>query len=451
MKRDIDQTLLDWKLDSGRRVLLVRGARQVGKTYSVRELGRTFTNYLEVNFEEQLDVRLFFRDSPDPVRLREKLAAYYATPIVPGETLLFLDEIQSCPEAFSSLRFFHEKMPDLHVVAAGSLLELAVAEIPSLGVGRLTSLHLYPLTFREYLAALGEEALFRVVDEADPDHPLAEPFHRRLVDHVKGYQLVGGMPAVVDAYARTRDLAACFRIQDDLITSFQDDFAKYKKRAPVARLAEVFRSVVMQSGAKFKYSSVGSGSSTQALKDALHLLVQAGLVYRVVHTQARGIPLGAQVEETKFKAMLFDVGIHQRLLGLDVPEYLTSSDLELVNRGSVAEVFTGLELVGNHPAQTRPMLHYWHREARGSNAEVDFVIQQGAGIIPVEVKAGTRGQMQSMYRFMNERGLRRGVRVALEHFARYDVVEVVPLYAVRYLARPPRSAPVHGDGLTPLP
>jgi hypothetical protein len=290
-------------------------------------------------------------------------------------------------------------MPDLHVVAAGSLLELAVAEIPSLGVGRLTSLHLYPLTFREYLAALGEEALSRVVDEADPDHPLDEPFHRRLVDHVKGYQLVGGMPAVVDAYARTRDLAACFRIQDDLITSFQDDFAK------------------------FKYSSVGSGSSTQVLKDALHLLVQVGLVTRVVRTQARSIPLGAQVDETKFKAMLFDVGIHQRLLGLDVPEYLTSSDLELVNRGGVAEVFTGLELVGNHPAQTRPMLHYWYREARGGNAEVDFVIQQGAGIVPVEVKAGTRGLMQSMYRFMDERGLRRGVRVALEHFARYDFVE----------------------------
>ena len=238
MKRDIDQKLLDWKLDSGRRVLLVRGARQVGKTYSVRELGRTFAHYLEVNFEEHPDVRLFFRDSPDPIRLREKLAAYYSTPIVPGETLLFLDEIQSCPEAFRSLRFFYEKMPDLHVVAAGSLLELAVAEIPSFGVGRLTSLHMYPLTFREYLAAMGEEALSHIVDGADPDHPLDEPFHRRLVEHVKGYQLVGGMPAVVNAYAQKRDLAACFRIQDD--------FAKYKKRAPVARLAEVFRSVVLQ-------------------------------------------------------------------------------------------------------------------------------------------------------------------------------------------------------------
>jgi hypothetical protein len=439
MKRDIDQQLLDWKHDSARRALLVRGARQVGKTYSVRELGRTFAHYLEVNFEEHPDVCLFFRDSPDPIRLREKLAAYYSTLIVPGETLLFLDEIQSCPEAFSSLRFFYEKMPDLHVVAAGSLLELAVAEIPSLGVGRLTSLYLYPLTFREYLAAMGEEALSHIVDGADPDHPLDEPFHRRLVEHVKGYQLVGGMPAVVNAYAQKRDLAACFRIQDDLITSFQDDFARYKKRAPVARLAEVFRSVVLQSGAKFKYSSVGSGSSIQAMKDALHLLVQAGLVYRVVHTQARGIPLGAQVDVTKFKAVLFDVGIHQRLLGLDVPEYLTSSDLELVNRGSVAEVFTGLELVGNHPAHTRPTLHYWHREARGSNAEVDYVIQQGTEIVPVEVKAGTRGQMQSMYRFMDERGFPRGIRVALEHFARYDRVEVVPLYAVRHLTRPLRS------------
>jgi hypothetical protein len=326
MKRDIDQQLLDWKHDSARRALLVRGARQVGKTYSVRELGRTFAHYLEVNFEEHPDVCLFFRDSPDPIRLREKLAAYYSTPIVPGETLLFLDEIQSCPEAFSSLRFLYEKMSDLHVVAAGSLLELAVAEIPSLGVGRLTSLHMYPLTFREYLAAMGEEALSHIVDGADPDHPLDEPFHRRLVEHVKGYQLVGGMPAVVNAYAQKRDLAACFRIQDD--------FAKYKKRAPMARLAEVFRSVVLQSGAKFKYSSVGSGSS-------LHLLVQAGLVYRVVHTQARGIPLGAQVDVTKFKAVLFDVGIHQRLLGLDVPEYLTSSDLELVTPGRRSTTGTG--------------------------------------------------------------------------------------------------------------
>ena len=418
----------------------MRGARQVGKTYSVRELGKTFANYVEVNFEEHPDVGLFFRDSLDPTRLRERLAAYFAAPIVAGETLLFFDEVQACPEALSSLRFFYEKMPDLHVAAAGSLLEMAVAEIPSLGVGRLSSLYMYPLTFSEYLAAMGEEALSRIAGDANAEQPVDAPFHRRLVEHVKSYHLVGGMPAAVRSYAEKRDLNACFRLLDDLIVAFQDDFAKYKRRAPVARLAEVFRSVVLQSGAKFKYSSVGSESSAQALRDALHLLVQAGLAYRVLHTHARGIPLGAEVDVTKFKAMLFDIGIHQRLLGLDVPEYLTSSDLELVNRGSVAEVFTGLELIGNRPPHTRLALHYWHREARGSSAEVDYVIQQGARIVPVEVKAGTKGQMQSMYRFMDERGLTRGVRVSLENFTRYDRVEVVPMYAVRRLVTPPRTA-----------
>jgi predicted AAA+ superfamily ATPase len=160
-----------------------------------------------VNLEEHRDVGLFFKDSLDPAPLSEKLAAYFSTPIVAGETLLFFDEVQSCPEALSSLRYFHEKMPDLHVVAAGSLLELAIAEIPSLGVGRLSSLYLYPLTFREYLLAMGEGALSRIADEADAEHPVDVPFHRRLVEHVRGYQVVGGMPAVVASYAQKRDLS----------------------------------------------------------------------------------------------------------------------------------------------------------------------------------------------------------------------------------------------------
>ena len=436
MKREVEVRLLAWKQDPGRKVLLVRGARQVGKTYSIRELGKTFRHFVEVNFEEDPEIRVFFRDSLNPVRIREKLAAYFATPIVAGETMLFFDEIQACPEALSALRFFHEKMPDLHVVAAGSLLELALAEIPSLGVGRLSSLFMYPLTFAEYLMATGEGALLGVVAQSDAAHPVDEPFHRRLVDLVKTYQLVGGMPAAVKAYAEKHDLAECLKILDDLVTTIEDDFKKYKKRAPVGRLSEVFRSIVLQAGNKFKYSSIDSASSAQPLKDALQLLLQAGLAYRVMHTHARGIPLGAQVDEKKFKVLLFDIGIHQRLLGLDVPRHLTAGDLDLVNKGSLAEVFTGLELIGNHPSHMKSPLYYWHREARSSNAEIDYVIQQGADIVPVEVKAGTKGQMQSMYLFMNERKLKKGIRVSLENFAEYDRVQTIPMYAVRRLVQP---------------
>ncbi len=435
MKRNVEARLLAWKNEPDRKVLLVRGARQVGKTYSIRELGKTFKYFLEVNFEENRNICGFFRDSLNPVHLCEKLAAYFSTPIVANETLLFFDEMQACPEALSSLRFFHEKMPALHVVGAGSLLELALAEIPSLGVGRLSSLFMYPLSFEEYLTAVGEDALLGVVAKADTQRPVDEPFHRRAVDHLKTYLLVGGMPAVVKAYAEKHDLLACFKILDDLVTTLEDDFKKYRKHAPVGRLAEVFRSIVLQAGGKFKYASVDSASSAQTLKDALQLLLQAGLAYRVVHTHARGIPLGAQIDQKKFKVILFDAGIHQRLLGLDVPAHLTVSDLELVNKGSMAEVFTGLELVANHPSHVKPALYYWHREARGSNAEVDYVVQQGADIVPVEVKAGTKGQMQSMFVFMDERKLTRGFRVSLENFGVYGRVQVIPLYAVRRLAR----------------
>lgn len=435
MKRKIEKHLLDWKHNPERKALLVRGARQVGKTYSIRQMGKTFRHFIEVNFEENPQVRVFFNDSLDPVRICEKLAAYFSVPITDGATLLFFDEIQSCPEALGSLRFFYEKRPALHVVGAGSLLEFALEDIPSLGVGRLSSLFMYPLAFDEYLSAAGEDGLIEVVEKADADHPLDEAFHRRLIEHVKIFQLIGGLPAVVKVYAEKRDLAACFRILDDLLVTFQDDFAKYKKRAPVARLAEVFRSVAYQSGGKFKYSRVDFESCAQSLKDALRLLVQAGLVYRVVHTHARGLPLGAQVEEKKFKALLFDIGIHQRVLGLNMPEYLVAQDVEIVNKGSLAEVFVGLELIKNHTAHTRPELYYWHREARGSNAEVDYVIQHGSAIVPVEVKAGTRGHMQSMTLFMKERGLEKGIRASLEHFSGYGRIEVIPLYAVGRLAR----------------
>jgi len=436
MKRTIEEDLLAWKRDHERRVLLVRGARQVGKTYSIRELGKTFHRFVEVNLEENRDIHVFFRDSLNPIRLCEKLAAYFSTPIVPGETLLFLDEMQACPESLAALRFLHEKMPGLHVVGAGSLLEFALAEIPSLGVGRLSSLFMHPLTFEEFLLAMGEDALLGVVEQADASRPVDEPFHRRLVDLVRSYQLIGGMPAAVRAYAKTRDIQTCFKVLDDLVITLEDDFKKYKQRAPVGRLGEVFRSIVLQAGAKFKFSNVDSVSSVHALKDALRLLVQAGLAHRVVHSHARGIPLGAQVDEKKSKVLLFDIGIHQRLLGLDVPRHLTAGEVELVNRGSLAEVFAGLELIGNQPAHIRPAIHYWHREARGSTAEVDYVIQQGVDIVPLEVKAGTKGQMQSLIRFMNERNLARGIRLSLENFAEYDRIRVIPLYAIRRLVRP---------------
>ncbi len=434
MKRRIDRFLLEWKDDRERRVLLIRGARQVGKTYSVRQLGSSFDHFLEVNFEEEPDVHTFFGRSLNPDGICEKLSAYYRTPITQGRTLLFLDEIQACPRALSSLRFFHEKTPNLHMVAAGSLLEFALEEIPSHGVGRIQTLFMYPMSFHEFAEALGERSLLDLLAGADADQPLEEPFHRRLVDYVRTYQLVGGMPAIVEAYVTYRDLNRCMRLLDSLRVSLHDDFAKYKQRSPVERLAEVFRAISYQAGGKFKYARVDSHSSSPSLKGALGLLIKAGLAYKVHHTSARGFPLGAQMDPMKFKVLPVDIGIHQRVLGLDMADHLVASEVDLVNKGSLAEVFVGLELIHNDSPHIEPALHYWHREARGSQAEVDYVIQRGGTIIPIEVKAGTTGKMRSMHLFIHERNTPRGIRLSLENFSRYGHIETMPLYAASRLA-----------------
>jgi len=435
MKRNVDEPLKKWKTDRKRKVLLVRGARQVGKTYSIRELGKSFEYYLEVNFEEEKKINVFFRDSLNPEIICNKLTAYFSIPIIPGKTLLFFDEIQACPEAIGSLRFFYEKMPDLHMTAAGSLLEFAMEEIPSLGVGRISSLFMYPMSFSEFLMALQEEAILDLLKEASPQNPLDRPFHEKLVDYFKLYQFIGGMPAVVQKYIDTRNIGECQKMLDDILTALRDDFAKYKKRAPVIRLQEVFDSIVFQAGQKFKYSNIDSHASSQILKDALSLLVQAGLAYKIYHTSARGLPLGAQINPKKFKTILFDVGMHQRLLGLDLKQHLVTNDFEIINRGNLTEVFAGLELISNSQPTTREGLYYWQREARGSSAAVDYVIQKGEEVIPIEVKAGTKGQMQSMFIFLKNRNLKKGIRLSLENFSEYGDIRVIPLYAVRNLFR----------------
>lgn len=431
MNRNIAVVLSEWKNDSNRKALLIRGARQVGKTYSVRELGKTFRYYLEVNFEEERAVKQFFVDSLNPAVLCQKLSAYFAVPIRPGETLLFFDEIQECPEALSSLRFFYEKMPNLHVAAAGSLLEFVISEIPSQGVGRVHSIYMYPMSFDEFLEAVGEKQLIELKNHAAADRPLDEVFHKRLIDYLKIYNIIGGMPEVIKKYVTSKDILFCQEKLSDLIGTLRDDFAKYKKRSPLQRLREVFDSIALQAGGKFKYSNIDSHSSHNSLKEALDLIVQAGLAYKIYHTSAQGLPLGAQIRINKFKVILFDTGIHQKVLGLNMADIIAAQEINAINKGSIAEVFTGLEIIKNSPPDSEGRLYYWHKEKRASNAEIDYLIPCGSQIVPIEVKSGIRGKMQSMRIFMAEHNSEKGIRLSLENFARYGNIDIYPLYAIK--------------------
>lgn len=435
MKRTIDQHLLEWKSSPDRKVLVLRGARQVGKTYAVRKLGKTFPHFLEINFEENKDICSFFEHSLSPHALLEKLSAFFSVPITPSKTLLFFDEIQSCPNALSALRFFHEKIPTLHVIAAGSLLEFALSEIASYGVGRLNYLYMFPLTFDEFLIATSNQSLLALLNKHDITTPLDNVFHRKLLDAFKTYQIIGGMPAVVSHYVKNTDLLACQRLLDELIQSFEEDFAKYKYKSPVNRIKEVFQSVMMQAGGKFKYSNIETGSSAPMLKDALDLLIMAGLAYKIYHTSAQGIPLGAQIKQNHFKVISFDIGIHQRMLGLNLSEHLLAQSFNQVNKGNLAEIYVGQQLIALHSIHKPFSVFYWHRESQSSNAEIDYLIASNETLIPIEVKAGTKGQMQSMHIFMEERHCLRGIRVSMENFSNYDRIQTIPLYAVNRILR----------------
>jgi predicted AAA+ superfamily ATPase len=430
IQRNIDVELEKWRLLSSRKPLMLRGARQVGKSSSVRNLGKKFNYFIEINFDENPAYKTVFEQGLSLKEIVEQLSVLTNTPIKEGESLLFLDEIQSCEAAVSSLRYFYEKMPNLHVLAAGSLLEFALAEIPSFGVGRVRSMFMYPFSFDEFLLAHNENTLLNALVQAHEKSEFSALFHQKLKSYLKKFLIVGGMPEAVHTYVTKGDLLEVQHVLDDLIVSIQDDFVKYKTRVDSSRIREVFNSVVQQIGNKFTYTYPNSTLSNVQIKEVLQLLQMAGLIYPVVHSASNGIPLGAEVNIKKQKMLVFDTGVFQRILGLNVANLLIQDDFNVINKGNIAELYVGLELLKNTSCYEKAALYYWQREAKSSQAEVDYVIQLQDKIIPLEVKSGTKGTMQSMHLFLKEKKSDFGIRLSLENFSALDNIKVFPLYAV---------------------
>ena len=432
LKRSIDKELMEWKKDPDRKPLLLRGARQVGKSSTVREIGKQFDYYLEINFEkkESKDAKALFERSSSPKRICDELSVIYDVPIIPGRTLLFLDEIQSCISAISSLRYFYEEFSDLHVIAAGSLLEFALHQIPSYGVGRIRSMFLYPFSFDEFLRALDLNLLADALQRASPEKPFSDAIHNKCVSHFLRFMLIGGMPKVVATYARGSSLLDCQKVLDDLTISLYDDFSKYKERVPSLRLREIFSSVIRQTGEKFTYSQASQDANHGQIKECIELLELAGIIYPVTHTSANGLPLAAESNIKHRKFLIFDTGIYQRFLRLDLGQLLTAEGFEQVNKGALAELFVGLELIKSAPCTNPMQLFYWMREKQGASAEVDYVVQCNTAIVPVEVKSSARGSMQSMFQFLSEKHYEYGIRCSMENFGSYQNIKVYPLYGV---------------------
>ena len=427
--RLIDEHLARWAKQQNRKPLLLRGARQVGKSSAIRHLGEGFDNYVEINFERKPQYKKVFESDLDVHRICSQLATLSQQPIEAGKTLLFLDEIQECPQAIMSLRFFKEDYPELHVAAAGSLLEFALTELPTFGVGRIHSMFMYPMTFDEFLLATNYESLLQVKRGADAANPIAEPLHEKLVELFRTYLLVGGMPESVAKWVETHDYMQCQEIQDDILTGYEDDFPKYRKKVDPVLLRQTMRTVAVLATKKFVYAQVPGDYRSAEVKSALDLLMKAGIIIPVTHSKANGLPLEDESDKKTRKMLFFDTGLMLRLLDMtmgDITEIttqiLTATAADLVNKGAMAEMLGGLEYLRYLSPNIRHEQYYWAREERNSLAEVDYLLTLQSKIVPMEVKAGVQGGMKSLWKFMHDKNLSQAVRCSLENFGSFDFI-----------------------------
>lgn len=447
-ERIIDRHLKEWAERPVHKPVLLRGARQVGKSTAVRHLGKMFKYFVEINLEKQPSYIELFKQDLDVKRIVPQLAAMCGTPIVANETLLFIDEIQESQEAIMALRYFKEDIPNLHVIAAGSLLEFVLDDIPTFGVGRIHSMYMYPMSFDEFLQANGEQLLLDARNQANTNQPLPTPLHDKLVALVRTFMLVGGMPEAVAKWAETHDYLLCQEVQDDIITGYEADFPKYKKKIDPQLLAATMRSAATQVTNKFVYAQVPGNNKTADVKKALDLLIKAGILIPVTHTDANGLPLGDEADESYRKLLLLDTGLMLRLLNMTMGDtstitthILTATAADLVNKGPMAEMLVGLELLHYRSPNLRHDLFYWVRQAKNSLAEIDYLLLRDMQVLPLEVKAGVQGGMKSLWDFMRDKKLSQAIRCSLEDFGHFDYidskaenavrhVEIVPLYAI---------------------
>jgi predicted AAA+ superfamily ATPase len=394
MLRFIDNDLQRWQEGTRRKPLILRGARQVGKTWSIKEFGKKrFESLALVDLERNQPLRKLFDGDLKVTRICSDLEVILQQKITPGKTLLFFDEIQACPRAITALRYFYEEMPELHVVAAGSLLEFALEE-SSFPVGRVQFLNLYPLCFAEYLEAIGNGAAATAI-LGNPAE-ISPAVHELLREELKRYFFIGGMPAAIKAYLENNSLRDAFEVQQEIAESYRMDFAKYTPRVDRFCLDSVFTSLSQHTGQQIKYARLSEGYSNPTLKKSFDALCLAQVARRIPSVDPSGLPLGATASAKVFKALMLDIGIMRYLSGMPNDIEYAKSDLLAIYRGAMAEQFVGQEML----AAQNGGLYYWERQAKSSSAEVDYLAVLNGKIHPVEVKSGATGSLRSLHLFL---------------------------------------------------
>lgn len=437
MKREIDGELVAWKKHPKRMPLIVRGARQVGKSFSVESFGKEhFDTLVLINFESDPELHECFA-TQHPEEICRKIELGVGKKIIPGRTLLFLDEIQHCQKAITALRYFKEKMPELHVIAAGSLLEFILEDEEfSFPVGRIQFLNMTPLSFVEYLTAIGKGHFIEELERCTLEKPPPQFFHEELLKRVTEYFLIGGMPAAIDVFKETNSYLDVLRLQKAIHEVYQLDFGKYAKKIQHHYLQKLYERAPEMTAKHFKFSKIDPEAPNPArdYKIALKKLGQARILHLVHATHANGLPLRAEKDEKTFKILFLDIGLLQSALG-GHPERFLNASLHQINQGVLAEQFVGQELLAYQDPYLEHKLYFWEKQAAGSSAEIDFVINQQGIILPIKVKAGATGRLKSLKQFLEKKPANIGLRIYEGPLSFEDNILSVPFYLISQLPR----------------
>lgn len=424
MKRNAIKNLAEWKKSDDRKPMVLKGARQVGKTWLMKEFGRTYYDqYVYFNFDEEDELKSIFETNKNPYRIIELLSMISGKKILPEKTLIIFDEIQECPEALNTLKYFKEKANAYHVIAAGSLLGTLLAQPKSYPVGMVNLLELSPLTFDEFLAAT-DVGLYTYYDNIQKGQEIEDIFHYRLLDVYSSYLIIGGMPECVSSWIKYKDPAKITQIQKELIEIYENDFSKHNGKVNSGRILMVFRSIVSQlakSNEKFVYGAVREGARAREFGEAIEWLVSAGMLNRIYNLSKMEHPLPAFDKLDQFKLFVFDTGILKQMAGIDNGAILLKNDYQF--KGPLTENYVLQQLKGQFDVEPR---YYADKKS-----EIDFVLQYGSEIIPVEAKGGKDKSAPSFKRYTAEHMPKYAIRYSKRGYRKDGVITNIPLYLTR--------------------
>ena len=414
MQRVLEGYLKQWAIKPNRKPLILRGARQVGKTHLIRMFGRAnFDHFLEINFDESPNKANFFEtDNLD--QLIQFLSLDTGVPVIPGKTLIFLDEVQLAPKAIAKLRYFFERKNNIHIIAAGSLLDFVLADFPySMPVGRIEYLFMGPMDFIEFLNAHGKHELTSFIESYCIGETFPTPIHDQLKSWLQRYLAIGGMPGAVFQSTKSQSLVQVQQELASIIQTYQDDFAKYKKRIHAGRLKMVLEKLPSLMGTKVKYVNISPHEKAKDINDSLEMLQMARIIHKIHHSAGNNIPLRSEKKENDFKIVFLDIGLALRSLNLNIASMIQESSV-LSNKGGIAEQFIGQQWLCRQYTYQEPELFYWNRQNRGSSAELDYLFEIDGSIVPIEVKSGSTGSLKSLQIFTKEKGVPRAIRYNLD-------------------------------------